>query len=152
LTGCYFDAAYIAKCYVKEPDAVAVRELARSTELVSSSALSIAEVACVFQRHLREGSLTPKAADMLHDQFLDDIRETWVMLPVSQLVLRKVGLALRALPKNVYLRAADAIHIVTALDAGFDEIWTNDRHLLAAAEHFKLKGRWVSATSCVSSH
>ncbi len=98
------------------------------------------------QRHLREGALTPKAADMLHDQFLDDIRETWVMLPVTDLVLRKVGLALRALPRNVFLRAADAIHIVTALDAGFDEIWTNDRHLLAAAEHFELNGRQVSAT------
>jgi predicted nucleic acid-binding protein len=109
------------------------------------------------QRHLREGALTPKAADMLHDQFLDDIRETWVMLPVTDLVLRKVGLALRALPRNVFLRAADAIHnvflraadaihIVTALDAGFDEIWTNDRHLLAAAGHFELNGRQVSAT------
>lgn len=145
MTGCYFDSAYLAKCYVNEPDAAVVRELARSAGLVSSSALSVAEVACVFQRHLREGSLTPRTANALHDQFLDDIRETWVMLPVSDLVLRKVGLALRALPPGVSLRAADAIHIVTALDGGFDEIWTNDRRLLAAAEHFQLKGRQAPA-------
>jgi predicted nucleic acid-binding protein len=41
------------------------------------------------------------------------------------------------------LRAGDAIHIVSAVEAGFNEIWTNDRHLLAAAAHFGLKGRCV---------
>jgi hypothetical protein len=29
-----------------------------------------------------------------------------------------------------------AIHTATALDAGEPEIWTSDRHLLAAAAHF----------------
>ena len=145
MKGCYFDAAYLAKCYVKEPDAAAVREVARSSKLVSSSAISIAEVACVFHRHLREGALTARMLGVLHDQFLDDVHETWVILPVTELVLRKVGLAIRALPASVFLRAADAIHIVTALDAGFEEIWTNDRRLLAAAAHFQLKGRQVSA-------
>jgi predicted nucleic acid-binding protein len=146
MKGCYFDAAYLAKCYVKEPDAAAVRKVARSAKLVSSSALSIAEVACVFHRHLREGSLTPKMLGVVHDQFLDDVHETWVMLPVTDLVLRKVGLAMRSLAPDVHLRAADAIHIVTALDAGFEEIWTNDRRLLAAAAHFQLKGRQVAAS------
>jgi hypothetical protein len=37
----------------------------------------------------------------------------------------------------------DAIHLVTALEASFPEIWSNDRHLLGAAEHFGLRGRSV---------
>jgi hypothetical protein len=33
--------------------------------------------------------------------------------------------------------------LTTARDAGELEIWTNDRHMLAAAPHFGLKGRSV---------
>jgi len=39
------------------------------------------------------------------------------------------------------LRAGDAIHTATALGTGETEIWTNDRHLLAAVAHFGLAGR-----------
>lgn len=48
-----------------------------------------------------------------------------------------------ALPATAYLRAADAVHLVSALEAGFTEIWSNDRHLLAAAAYFGLQGRSV---------
>jgi hypothetical protein len=44
-------------------------------------------------------------------------------------------------PSGVYLRAADAVHLTTAQDLGEHEIWTNDRHMLAAASHFGLTGR-----------
>jgi predicted nucleic acid-binding protein len=37
--------------------------------------------------------------------------------------------------------AGDAIHTATALETGETEIWTNDRHLLAAVAHFGLAGR-----------
>jgi predicted nucleic acid-binding protein len=65
------------------------------------------------------------------------------MVPVSEPILRQVELLTRSLPKTTPLRAGDAIHIVSAVEAGFNEIWTNDRHLLAAADHFALKGRSV---------
>jgi predicted nucleic acid-binding protein len=65
----------------------------------------------------------------------------WVLLPVSDGVLRNVEAAVRNLPAHVYLRAGDAIHLVSARDAGFSEIWSNDRHLLGAARHFGLRGR-----------
>jgi predicted nucleic acid-binding protein len=42
---------------------------------------------------------------------------------------------------DVPLRAGDAIHTATALETGETEIWTNDRHLLAAVAHFGLAGR-----------
>jgi predicted nucleic acid-binding protein len=40
----------------------------------------------------------------------------------------------------VFLRAADALHLVCAREAGFSEIHTNDRHMLAAASEFGLTG------------
>jgi len=39
------------------------------------------------------------------------------------------------------LRAGTPIHTATALETGETEIWTNDRHLLAAVAHFGLAGR-----------
>jgi hypothetical protein len=47
------------------------------------------------------------------------------------------------LPASIPLRAGEAIHIATALDAGEPEIWTNDRHLLAAATYLWVAGRSV---------
>jgi predicted nucleic acid-binding protein len=140
----YFDTAYVGKCYLNEPDSRDVRELVRSSEDVSCSSLTIAELACAFHRKVREGTLSPKSAAALREYFLEDIRnETWLLVPVSDRILRQVELLTRSLPKSTPLRAGDAIHIVSAVEAGFNEIWTNDRHLLAAAAHFGLKGRSV---------
>jgi predicted nucleic acid-binding protein len=39
------------------------------------------------------------------------------------------------------LRTADAVHLVTAKSHAFDELYSNDIHLLAAAPHFSLEGK-----------
>jgi len=41
----------------------------------------------------------------------------------------------------MYLRAGDAIHLAAAQEAGFTEIWTNDRRLIEAAPAFGLTGK-----------
>lgn len=144
MTGLYFDSAYIAKCYLREPDAPAVRALAGSGPALYVSALAMAEVSCVFHRQLREKTLTPKTAAAVRDLFLADIEAgTWQLLPITDRLLRRVETHTRKLRADLFLRAGDAIHIATAIDGGFQEIWTNDRHLLATAAHFGLKGRSV---------
>jgi predicted nucleic acid-binding protein len=146
LNGLYFDAAYLAKCYLNEPDSAAVRNTARLSPVLHTSAFSIAEMACVFHRHLREGVIDPDGASALRDLFLEDLRNgMWFLSPVTDRVLRQVELLVHGLPRTMFLRAGDAIHIVSAVEARFNEIWTNDRHLLAAAAHFGLKGRSVKA-------
>jgi predicted nucleic acid-binding protein len=40
----------------------------------------------------------------------------------------------------VFVRSLDALHLVTAQAEGFARIYSNDRHLLAAAKSFGLEG------------
>jgi predicted nucleic acid-binding protein len=135
----------VAKCYLNETDGVAVRELARSASGLYSSSLCIAELACVFHRHHREGVLTASAVAALRDLFLDDLEnQVWNLISVTDRLFRRVESLVRTVPKHAFVRAGDAIHLVSAAQAGFDEIWTNDRHLLAAAQYAGLKGRSVS--------
>jgi predicted nucleic acid-binding protein len=142
LTGLYFDSAYVAKCYLNEPDGRDVRRLAQSAGGVYTSALALAEMACLFHRNLREGTLTPVTARTAREQFLDDIEnEAWILHPVTDKILRQVETLTRELPLPTFIRAGDAIHIASAMDAGFREIWTNDRHLLRAAAQFGIRGR-----------
>jgi predicted nucleic acid-binding protein len=99
----------------------------------------------VLQRHVREGALSAVQAVRLRALFLEDIeKEVWNLIPVTNRVLHRVEYMTRTLPSTCYLRAGDAIHIVSALEEGFNEIWTNDRHLLAAPAHFGIVGRAVS--------
>ena len=54
----YFDAAYVAKFYLQEPDSPAVRRLAETADVVHSSEWCLAEMACTIHRQVREGLLT----------------------------------------------------------------------------------------------
>jgi len=140
----YFDTAYLGKCYWNEPDGKAVRKLARQAGGLYSSAICIAEMACLAHRKVREGPATPADATIRQDWFLDDLRTGVVTaIPVTERILRRAESATRLLPPSCHLRALDALHLMTAADSGFTEFWTNDRHMLAAASHFGLTGRSV---------
>jgi predicted nucleic acid-binding protein len=140
----YVDSAYLAKYYVNERDSIAVREAIQNASSRISSVLAIAEVTCVFHRHVREGVLSTTQAHELLRIFLEHIDAgVWTLIPVTERLLRRVSLLVSSLPAGVFLRAGDAIHLTTAADQGEPEIWTNDRHLLAAASYFGVIGRMV---------
>lgn len=138
----YLDSAYIAKYYVNERDANAVRKLIARAPYVCSSAWALTEVTCVFHRHVREEFLTVAQGRELASLFIKHAEAgLWNLAPITDALIRRTVALIRRLPANVPLRAGDAIHLATALDAGETEIWTNDRHLLAAAAHAGLDGR-----------
>jgi predicted nucleic acid-binding protein len=101
-------------------------------------------MACLAHRKVREGPTTPADAVVRRDLFLDDLSNGVITaIPVTERLLRRVEAVTCALPRACYLRTFDALHLVTAADSGFTEIWTNDRHMLAAASHFGVAGRSV---------
>ncbi len=140
----YLDSAYIAKYYVNEPDAIQVRDLIGRASYICSSGWALIEVTCVFHRHVREGSLTVAQGEKLIDLFRSHVEaDLWNLIAVTDGLLRRTATLIRGLPSNLPVRAGDAIHLATALDAGECEIWTNDRHLLAAASYVGLAGKSV---------
>ncbi len=137
----YFDSAYIAKCYVNEPDSTRVRALLSTSGGAHSSSLARAEVAATILRHLREGALNQKQASVLQIDFVKDLAASiWTMVPVSDDFMARVAGRLARIPAETPIRAGDAIHLCAASEAGFTEVWTNDRHMLGAAPAFGLRG------------
>ena len=139
----YFDANYIVKLYLREPESDAVEQLARRADRLCSSALAIAEVHCVFLRTLREGRISVRQCADMTAQFGDHVKAgAWTMIPVAEDILKRTS-TLPVLSSQMILRSGDAIHLLTAQKIGEPEVWTNDRHMLAAAPHFGLVGRSV---------
>jgi len=136
----YFDAAFLARLYVEDDGFQEVRRVARNA-VIQTSIIGKMETEAAFHRKFREGFLDEKDHAEVHRQFFDDLRWGLIeLLPLTTTVIDQVSNAFLHLPANVVLRAGDAIHLATAAEAGFREIYSNDRHLLAAASLFKLKG------------
>jgi predicted nucleic acid-binding protein len=140
----YLDSAYVAKYYLNEPDSARVRAAIAGADQLISSLWAFGEVVCAFHRHLRQGHLDSLQYQEMRRAFLQHVdRGVWTFIPVTEQLLRKMGLRLSALPPDTYIRTGDAVHLMTALESGEAEIWTSDCHVLAAAPHFGLAGRSV---------
>jgi predicted nucleic acid-binding protein len=140
----YFDSAYVAKCYLNDPDSEAVRDLVRAPAPLYSSALCIPEVTSAIHRRHSSRLLSRRQALELAARFrLHAEGGTWTFVPLTESLLWEAHESLRTLPPGVAPRAGDAVHLVSARLAGFFEIWTNDRHMLDAARQFGLIGRSV---------
>lgn len=136
----YFDTAFIAKCYLNEPGADRVRQFAYTATGLASCELARVEFHAVVQRHLREGALLPNEADeVLADFASDEASGVWQWLPVTSFLLSLTCARVRAIPTDTFLRTVDAIHLTCAQMHDYKEIYSNDRHLLAAAPHFGLR-------------
>jgi predicted nucleic acid-binding protein len=136
----YFDTSYVAKCYLNETGSSAVRQLAESQPALACSEYARIELTSIFLRNLREGFLTRAQFRVLLRQFeSDDKSGIWIWLPVTSELCRKASTQITALPTATFIRAGDALHLITAAESGFAEIYSNDRHLLAAAPLFGLQ-------------
>jgi predicted nucleic acid-binding protein len=139
----YFDTAYLAKCYLTDHGFEAVRDVA-TRDRVASCALARVEMAATFHRAFREERIPAVVYERIRRQFAaDEEAGMWIWLAVTPALLRQAALCFERLGRAVFLRAADAIHLTCAAEHGFTEIYSNDRHLLAAAPRFGIKGRNV---------
>jgi predicted nucleic acid-binding protein len=140
----YFDTSYIAKFYFNEPESSRIRELVRSADILHSSLWALAEFHAVIHRYLRDGSLSRGDAHELSARFYNHVEQgLWKLVPVHEALLRRTNSLLVDAPADLFLRTADAVHLATAREIGERDVWTNDRHMLAASSYFGLVGRSV---------
>jgi predicted nucleic acid-binding protein len=140
----YLDTSYIAKFYFNEPDSPRVRKLVRTADIVHSSLWALAEFHGVVHRRLREGSISPDDAHELSSRFYQHVQDgLWKLIPVHEALLRRTSALIVSAPPDLFIRTADAVHLVTAHETGERDVWTNDRHMLASASYFGLVGRSV---------
>jgi hypothetical protein len=140
----YFDSTYIIKCYVAEPGTEQVLALAQSHPGRACALHGRLEFWSGIKRHVGEGNLPAHSAEAVWRRFIgDEIAGFWLFLPITRTLVELSCTRLGALPPDVLCRAADALHLGCAVEEGFTEIYSNDRHLLAAAKYFGLTGRNV---------
>jgi predicted nucleic acid-binding protein len=140
----YLDTCYIAKFYLDEPESSRVRDLVRKADTIRSSVWALAEFHAVLHRRMREGASSPTEARTLATRFSEHIEDgLWNLIPVTEALLRRTGALMISSPAGLFIRTADAVHLSTAQEIGERDVWTNDRHMLAAAAYFGITGRSV---------
>ena len=136
----YCDANYLVRLYLEEPGSAEVRDLCVSHRICSAIHAQ-AEVPSAIHRAFREGRLTPAVFAAVLDQFVtDQASEAIEWLPLSPALFAGMAARFAKLPPATFLRAADALHLACAAEHGCREVYSNDRHFLAAAPLFGLKG------------
>lgn len=136
----YCDTSYLVRLYLIEPGSAEVRELC-ATRPVCSADHAQAEVPAAIHRAFREGRLDPAVFTASLAQFsLDQASDAFTWLPLSTELLAGMTSRFMRMPRTTFLRAADAMHLACAAEHGFTEVYSNDRHFLAAAPLFGLKG------------
>ncbi len=137
----FFDAAYIGKLHWDERGSAEVQALAATTGQIVCSQHGRAEFYSIGFRKVREGLSTPSILRSVFAQFNADIASEAIrLLPLTDEIIDRVETVFATAPPSTCLRAADALHLATAAENGFTEIHSNDKHLLAAAPLFGLKG------------
>jgi predicted nucleic acid-binding protein len=135
----YYDATYLLKLQIVEAGSSEVRAHAATVSEIQSALHGRAEFASASFRKVREGVATPADYQRLIAQFQADCASTIiVLLPLTDAIIDRIETVFAKAPATTYLRAADALHLATAAEHGFAEVYSNDKHLLAAAPLFGL--------------
>ena len=137
----YWDTSYLAKIYLREVGTDAVLEAFANQGGFVCGEHGRLELMATFKRNQREGLLTGPQLKMIWGKHEQDLADGLIQyLPLPSALIQQACVTLATLPPAVFLRAADALHLACASEAGLKQIYSHDRHLLAAAPHFGLKG------------
>ena len=70
----------------------------------------------------------------------DETKGVWHWFGVTSELLDTARKAVLDIPRTVFVRSGDALHLACAQEQGFQDVYTSDRHMLQAARYFQLTG------------
>jgi predicted nucleic acid-binding protein len=133
----YLDTSYIVKCYVSEPGSEQILAWLEGRRGLVCSWHGRIELYSAFHRHFQAGRLTAAQVRKVTRQLeADEADGIWSWLAVTPALIRQGCCTLAGLDRKTCLRAADALHLAIAADAGCEGLYSHDRHLLEAAAVF----------------
>ena len=130
----YWDSSALVKLYLAEADSAEFDHLmSRAGRAIATSTIAAAELLCTAYRKESDGDLRSGGAAVAVGSFEKHCRTgRIVQIPYDEKVLarvdRLVQLALTG-PRPLMLRALDAIHIATAVEARATAMVATDRRL-----------------------
>ena len=136
----FLDTSAFAKLYVPEPESAALQNVVDAEDEVCASELVRVELASVFHRRWREGKWAQ--ADFLAAirQFTaDDVGGFWTWIPLNSAIVEAGTKTYTTLPSDKSLRSFDCLHLVTAIQQNFADVYTYDTHQIAAAPALGLR-------------
>ena len=137
----YCDTSYLVRLYLSESGHTEVRKLCAGHE-VASAVHALAELPAALHRAFREGRLPPASFTEALEQFAEDkAAHSFHWLPLHEALVDGMAFHFAKFPATTFLRAADALHLACAAAHDFKEVYSNDRHFLAAAGLFGLEGK-----------
>lgn len=137
----YLDSSYLVRLYLRQPGSDEVVAWISGQGDIVCCLHGRLEVVSALKRQQREGHIAARGMRAaLREMAADESSTLLQWLPVTRELVDSACARMAALPPTVFLRAADAQHLACAREAGLKEIHSHDRHLLAAAPHFGLRG------------
>ena len=127
----YLDASALVKLFVPEAESDALNEVLVGAEDVIVSDLALTEMASALGRRVREGRLQQAEARRLQRE-AEKLAVACHRVELTPPIHRRAERLLLA-SREVPLRALDALHVATALDADVATVVTFDPRLRAVA-------------------
>jgi predicted nucleic acid-binding protein len=139
----YLDASALVKLFVQEAESDSLNKALLDARGVILSDLALTEMASALGRRTREGILTPPQARDLHREAMK-LTASCRHVEITPPVHRRAEQLL--LSSQMPIRALDALHLATALEAGAATIVTFDHNLRDVAS---AQGLFVAPTSAL---
>ena len=135
----YWDTSCVLPLYIPEPGSAELSELAgsQSEPLTSSQVLGFEFLFAVNARVIRK-EISASFAAKVQRKFLSDLDAArFLLVPLGEELLNQVPQVSAQLAKRspvLQVRTLDGIHLLTAQKLGSQEVVTNDRRMIKAAQ------------------
>lgn len=130
----YLDTSALAKIYVQEPGSDVLDTALTGRRDLLISELALTELTSALARRVRERQIAAATGRRIYQQILRDVRAgEYRLLDLTSATHREAERLLLTIGSHASLRAADSLHLATAVLADARALVTFDRQMHAAA-------------------